>query len=180
MAKGFSSNSDDFLAKIRKIAQEAKDVKRPMARWRLGYGVRTVRASRPSVGQSGMFRGNPWRKLAPMYTRKDGTVVPVWGGVQKVHGRGNVKGRKRRRGPRYKESDRQLDKLRTQGLIGGWAQAAPLFSKGNKRLTISARQPYAERQHKMRPFAFGVKIDKEESKHALAELDAYFRKLFGD
>lgn len=32
----------------------------------------------------GTYRGVTWKPFAPQYTRKDGTVVPAWGGVARV------------------------------------------------------------------------------------------------
>lgn len=32
----------------------------------------------------GSMRGHSWAPMAPQYTRKDGTVVPAWGGVPRV------------------------------------------------------------------------------------------------
>lgn len=43
----------------------------------------------------GTVRGVSWASMAPYYTRKDGTVIPAWGGVSKVRGSGAVLGRKR-------------------------------------------------------------------------------------
>jgi len=34
--------------------------------------------------RGGTFRGVTWKPFAPQYTRKDGTVVPAWGGVPRV------------------------------------------------------------------------------------------------
>ena len=48
--------------------------------------------------KGGTWRGVTWKYFAPQYTRKDGTVIPAWGGVAKVRGKGNVLGRKRASG----------------------------------------------------------------------------------
>lgn len=40
---------------------------------------------------------NPW------YTRKDGTQVPIWGGVPRADGNGMVKGKKRSKNPEGKK-----------------------------------------------------------------------------
>lgn len=58
----------------------------------------TLTFSRLRAG--GTYRGVTWKPFAPQYTRKDGTVVPAWGGVAKVRGRGMVKGRLRPSGKR--------------------------------------------------------------------------------
>jgi hypothetical protein len=57
----------------------------PLLEWRSAYGLRTLKAPRPNVGQAGSFRGNSWPKLEPQYIRKtDGVEVPVWGGVPRL------------------------------------------------------------------------------------------------
>ena len=57
----------------------------------------TLMFSRLSRG-SGSFRGVSWPWFAPQYTRADGTVVPAFGGIPKLNGKGLVKGRKRASG----------------------------------------------------------------------------------
>ncbi len=42
----------------------------------------TLTFSRLRAG--GTYRGVTWKPFAPQYTRKDGTVVPAWGGVRRV------------------------------------------------------------------------------------------------
>jgi len=37
-----------------------------------------------SATSGGTYRGVAWKPFAPQYTRKDGTVVPAWGGVPRV------------------------------------------------------------------------------------------------
>jgi len=48
------------------------------------------------LGDSGrVHRGVKWKYFVPQYVRADSTVVPAWGGIPKVRGRGLVKGRLR-------------------------------------------------------------------------------------
>ena len=48
----------------------------------------------------GSGRGMTWAPFRnPWYTRRDGTQVPIWGGVPKARGEGLVKGRLRSKNP---------------------------------------------------------------------------------
>ena len=172
------------------------------------------------MGQSGNFRGNPWSPLEPQYTRKDGTRVPVWGGVphaviggrfsrlgavasarsgsirlastltpqQKKAGFGkvttgqvfsqaNVLGKLKGSGARYKRGDKQLGKLRAQGLLGDWAASDPIIENKGLQLRITSNRPYAARIDRLRPFAWGPQIEREEGADVLQRIDQYLRRL---
>lgn len=48
-----------------------------------------------TAAAGGTVEGGKWKPHKPQYTRLDGTVVPAWGGVPRVDGRGLVKGKRR-------------------------------------------------------------------------------------
>lgn len=99
--------------------------------------------------RGGTVRGEDWAGFADQYTREDGTVIPAWGGVAKVRGRGNVKGKLRPSGKRVTE----------QSIIGqdtGRFRRALLASKphitGKNTLTIGGESlpDYAEHVNALR------------------------------
>ena len=99
--------------------------------------------------RGGKFRGVTWSPWAPQYTRQDGTVIPAWGGVRKVHGRGLVKGRKRPSGTRVTKQSRLMEdtgNLRSQTHTN-W--------RITKRLMRGrVRAPLAKKLQKQRPYFF--------------------------
>lgn len=184
----------------------------PLILWRKAYGLRTIQSSRPTVGASGSFRGNSWPAVKPQYTRKDGTIVPVWGGIPRLRAghvtragkasqrylkymspaqieggatdigvvkvgqtftAGNVLGKLRRDGTRYRQSDKQLSTNAEVGLLGDFAKSEPILGDNNRLVRILSNRSYAVKVHEKRPFAFGGAIDKEESDSLLAYCSAY-------
>lgn len=54
--------------------------------------------------KGGSARGVSWPYFKnPWYTRRDGTQVPIWGGVRRADGNGLVKGKKRSKTPEGKK-----------------------------------------------------------------------------
>lgn len=97
----------------------------------------------------GTNRGVTWKPFAPQYTRKDGTVIPAWGGVRKVRGVGNVKPRKRPSGKPITQSSllmQDVGKLRSQRL--DISRLTPSIIKFGPTLS------YAQEQHDLRPWSF--------------------------
>jgi len=107
----------------------------------------------------GTYRGVSWDYFAPQYTRKtDGVTVPAWGGVSKVHGSGNVKGRKRASGARVKVGDSVVQDLGTLR-----ANAALVLQMTKDRLILgNPNLSYAAEQAEMRPFLFFTPKDAKE------------------
>lgn len=114
----------------------------------------------------GTYRGVTWKPFAPQYTRKDGTVVPAWGGVARVRAgyiqkgkhkgermkrvSGVVKGRLRPSGTRVTKTSALMQDtmtLRTR---------AALVVRRNRLLLQLGPQGvrYAAHQHSLRPFLF--------------------------
>ena len=116
--------------------------------------------------KGGTFRGVTWKYFAPQYTRKDGTVIPAWGGVAKVRGKGNVLGRKRASGTsRVQKGDAIVQDTMT--LRGNATLGVVHITKTKMRIGTNIN--YAAAQQKMRPFLFFTKKDA-----------AYLNKLTSD
>ena len=113
----------------------------------------------------GTWRGVTWKYFAPQYTRKDGTVIPAWGGVAKVRGKGKVLGRKRPSGARVQKGD---SVVQDTGTLRNNATLGVVHITKNK-MRIGNNINYAAAQQKMRPFLFFTKKDA-----------AYLNKLTSD
>lgn len=121
------------------------------------YQAELANATRPTVGMSGDVAGASWPALQEQYIRKDGTVVPVYGGVPYASGKGTVKGKlksegvARGSGSRYQADDKQLG-ARAGGLWSSWiSQKAQIGARGlTAKLTSSLI--YAARQFAKRPW----------------------------
>ena len=100
--------------------------------------------------QGGTHRGVHWNYFAPQYTRKtDGVVVPAWGGVKKIRGKGTVKGRRRPSGQRVREGDaigQDTVNLRRGALLS--------VRMSRRRLLMGSNVEYADEFASRRPFAF--------------------------
>lgn len=86
------------LRQLGKDVEDGTDVLKQLDRTkkaRLTREMNNVRADR-----GGKIAGRRFKGMAPQYVREDGTVVPAWGGVERVDGKGTVKGRKRPSGQR--------------------------------------------------------------------------------
>jgi len=116
--------------------------------------------------KGGTWRGVKWKYFAPQYTRKDGTVIPAWGGVAKVRGKGKVLGRKRASGTsRVQQGDSIVQDTMT--LRGNATLGVVHITKTKMRIGTNIN--YAAAQQKMRPFLFFTKRDA-----------AYLNKLMSD
>ncbi|MAH47777.1 hypothetical protein CMI37_18290 [Candidatus Pacearchaeota archaeon] len=104
----------------------------------------------------GTWRGVKWKYFAPQYTRKDGTVIPAWGGVAKVRGKGKVLGRLRASGTsRVSKGDsimQDTSTLRNNATLG-------VVDITRSKIKIGTNINYAAAQQKMRPFLFFTKKD---------------------
>lgn len=104
----------------------------------------------------GRYRGVTWRYFAPQYTRKtDGVTVPAWGGVPKLRGRGNVKGRKRPSGQRIAKGDALMQDTMT---MRSRAALVVRMERYQARLGPQGVN-YAAKQQGMRPFLFFTRKD---------------------
>jgi hypothetical protein len=101
--------------------------------------------------KGGSYRGVTWKYFRPQYTRKDGTVIPAWGGVRKVRGRGLVKGRLRPSRTRVKQGDSIMQDTKT---MRGRAALVQRMDRDELVLGQAGSLKYAKHQQKMRPFLF--------------------------
>ena len=108
--------------------------------------------------KGGTYRGAYWAPFKPYYTRADGTEVPAWGGIPKVRGKGNVKGRLRHSGRRMTAGSKLLQDT---GHLKNEVAAHYEVSDNLSSVSISSGGtiPYEGAQHAMRPFMFISKED---------------------
>lgn len=110
----------------------------------------------------GRVRGRQQAGFADQYTRKtDGAVVPAWGDVRRLHGRGVVKGKKRPSGKRIRRTsivNQDTGRFRA-ALV---AARAKIQNKGTL-LIIGGKgvlPHYAEHILRLRPLLFWTPADK--------------------
>ena len=142
-----SFDDSSALALLSKV--ESIDWTRPLKQFG-GYvakevGQQILAAGDPQRGGSG--RGVFWRPRREYYTRRDGTLIPAWGGVPKVRGQGQVLGRKTKGGARLTASSR---------ILGGVKNPGSLLKRkvSGDTLTIEPTRPFVAYQHDMRQFLF--------------------------
>ena len=105
-----------------------------------------------------VFRGEEvWPAAADQYTRKtDGATVPAWGGVQKLNGKGTVKGRKRPSGAQVTSGSTMM--ADTARMRSGFL--TPRFLNNGFRIEFDgAAEGYGVYQNKRRHFAFFTSSD---------------------
>lgn len=98
---------------------------------------------------AGTFRSVTWKPFASQHTRKDGTDVPAWGGVQRVHGMGSVLGRLRPSGKRVTESSKLLQDT---GRLRGDAGTVSVINV--REMKLATGLPYSVELNKEREFLF--------------------------
>ena len=100
--------------------------------------------------RGGTFRSVTWRYFAAQYTRKDGTVVPAWGGIPKVRGTGLVLGKKRPSGQRIASGDAIMQDTRHMA-----SRAGLVIRQSRTRLELGPQGVrYAAEQNEDRKFLF--------------------------
>lgn len=135
-----------------RYAKEGTNFRKPLEEFRRWWQLKTAKAWNVPV-TGGTFKGRPWPGMKEQYTRKDGTVVPAWGGVPKVLGKGAVKGKKRPSGQRVTQSSKMIQD--TNHLMRDFTLS--VLELGRTRLRIGSELDYAREQHERRPFAFWEK-----------------------
>jgi hypothetical protein len=143
---------------LRKIIAEASDGRKPLNALFTRF-ARVVRRQWAAVkATGGTFRGKRWPPFAPQYKRKDGTVVPAWGGVPKVRGRGLVKGRRRPSGKRVTKDSVQLQDT---GTMRDSALSRPaILNREKLRIAVSGpANRYAEHVSRKRDWLRWTKDD---------------------
>lgn len=115
-----------------------------------------------SAVRGGEYRGVKWSPFSPQYIRADGTVIPAWGGVPKVRGKGRVKARKRPSGKPVTPASllmQDTGRLRQRA-------ATEVVEITPATLTFGTRLVYAPYQDALRPFLFVT----DEDADILAEM----------
>jgi len=147
----------DVLDKVEEsLGGDVKPVWREFAQYMRTVTDKTFRALR----HGGTYRGVTWKYFAPQYRRKtDGVLVPAAGGVPKIHGKGQVKGRKRPSGKRVKPGD---SVMQDNNVLR--PRAALVVRMSPKKLTLGPQGVlYAGFQHRLRPFLFFTPKDAQEA-----------------
>jgi len=161
-------DSKKVLARLSGLGKKAADLRAPNRQFAQYMRV-TIDRHFKKLGKGGTNRGVTWKPFAPQYTRKaDGVTVPAWGGVNKVRGRGKVKGRKRPSGTRI---TRQSKLVQDTGTLRSRAAAVIRMTRTTGELGPNLN--YATKQNEKRPFLFFTKGDGRKYNQVLA---AYFRK----
>jgi len=103
--------------------------------------------------RGGTDRKQNWNYFSPLYVRRDGTVVPAHGGIQRVRGKGNVLGRKRHSGKRVSQNSsimRDSSRMANAALTDMKIRALP----GAFQMEINTPVRYARHQNAARRFQF--------------------------
>ena len=156
MAKKHITIDDHELREtLQQLKERGADFYFPLLRFRQYMAVETdsmFSMLSNARGGGGSHRGVRWGGFAPQYTRKDGTVIPAWGGVKKVRGTGVVKGRLRPSGTRVTAASAIMQDT---GNLRGKATSVQ-FRRTNNLLTFgtSPTVRYAADQEAMRPYLF--------------------------
>lgn len=155
---------------LKQKSQAARDIKEPLREFSVYMGAQ-IALLFERLSHGGQYRGVVWKYFAPQYVRKDGTVVPAWGGVPRVRGlrykrsykkkgitRGdfrkpNVLGRKRPSGARVKQGDAILQDV---GTLKARAALVQRLRKDRLEMGPSGGKvmKYAAAQHARRPWLF--------------------------
>lgn len=139
------------LLAISGLEAASRDMKPPLQRFGQ-YLIKAMTRQMRAAGSArvgGTARGAQWAGMKPQYTRRDGTVVPAWGGVSKVRGAGQVKGRKLKDGSRITSSYKMFSRLKSAGAFVSGTRTVT-----STTITLKTRGPAAAQQHAMRQFLF--------------------------
>lgn len=145
------------VAMLSGLTEAVQDWRRPMASFR-AYMVREVQTQILVAGQGatgGTARGATWEPYAPMYTRRDGTVVPAWGGIPKVRGEGTVKGKKSGSGRRISRGSRFFEHVKAGSLLS-------VHHRDDNSIIIGPTSGFAAKQNSLRQYAFYTNKDVEK------------------
>lgn len=152
------------LAHMNDTAQSPKRLWDRIHRDQQTLSALTIRALSDGGGS---YRGVQWPGFRPQYVREDGTEVPAWGGVDKVRGKGRVKGRLRPSGTRV--TARSLI-MRDTGYLASAAASVRKTRRSGRLLIIETPVKYAAPQQSMRPFMFFTRADRQKYRKWAAEI----------
>ena len=147
-------DSEALELRLKGLGDVARDMRPAFRRFAQYMRVQTDNTFE-AMRTGGQHRGVHWPYFAPQYTRKDGTVVPAWGGVPYANGNGTVKGRKRPSGRRIRRGDALMQDTMTMR-----ARAALVQHMGRNVARLGPQGvKYAAVQQARRPFLFFTKQD---------------------
>ncbi len=152
MAVSFTVDDSGAQAELQGLENSLSDVRRPLGyfgRYMVNQIMRQIRQS--AVSRGGGARGASWAPYKPYYTRRDGTVVPAWGGIPKVRGQGEVKGRKRHNQTRISANDRFFAGVKNPGSL---VRRRITVGPNDATLTLRTTAAVSAAQNAMRPFLF--------------------------
>ena len=114
-----SLRKQGFDKRMKAFAKAGGDFREPFREFAQYMRVQTESMFR-KLRRGGRHRGVLWKYFSPQYTRKDGTEVPAWGGVERVRAGSSTR---KRGGGYYKGvssdlSTRKLTGFRTTGREG--------------------------------------------------------------
>jgi len=136
------------LAELRQTVIKVVNLRTPLKQFGV-YMIQRTKQTFIMLGKGGTFRGVTWKPFANQYVRKDGTVIPAWGGIEKVKGKGKVLGRLR---PSKKRVTEQSELLRdTVQLYAAIPSGMIVDDEG---LHIATSKEYGVYQQRTRPFLF--------------------------
>ena len=140
------------------------------------------------AGHGGTHRGVNWDQkgtrfpesrdhFAPLYKRKDGTLVPAWGGISAIIGRRRmVKGRLRHSGQHVKQKSNVMQD--TGELMSQAGRTFHITGDKNERVWISTKgRAYFSIQHDMRPWMFFTQVDLDNFRQMAIENFKQFREI---
>ncbi len=152
MDVSFTVDDSGAQAEIQGLENSLSDVRRPLGyfgRYMVNQIMRQIKQS--TVSSGGQSRGTSWTPYKPYYTRRDGTVVPAWGGIAKIHGQGDVKGRKRHNQTRISANDRFFAGVKSPGSL---VRRRITVGPNDATLTFRTTAALSTAQNAMRPFLF--------------------------
>lgn len=162
----------ELQRRLSEFGDEATDGTEPLKLLDIDVKRDMLNELRNAKATGGTVRGEDWAGFADQYTRADGTVIPAWGGVPKVRGKGTVKGKKRPSGKPVTQSSLLMQDT------GMLRQSA--FSRGpdmdgkNTLYLFRKAVSYFKYQHAMRPIAGWAARDMQSY---LRIANAYYEKL---
>jgi len=166
---------------LKELGEAAEDGRKPLLAFYSDWKAMVTREWGKVRVTGGTFRGDAWAAMKPQRYRADGTPVPAWGGIPKVRGRGNVKGKLRpgRKDVRIKPTN-ILNKDTGTNLQDKMLATRPDVTKS--RLRIGGGLPeFAEHVFvdlKRNPLKFKLPDDERMFvKHGLAYVEQLARKF---
>ena len=155
--------------KLRDVAAKVKDVRPVLKAWAVETGAdiglqwNKMTFGRLYAGPADFRSGAAlWKKVPPMYTRKDGTAIPPWGGVPKaaLSARFTKTGKPKKRVGVVKARIRPSRRPVKAGDVVGkdthemYKQfvRSPKIAPSGRSISLVTVTAYAKWQNKLRPF----------------------------